>query len=216
MKFYITAFLLVLFQINPLWGASAPKVGRDAAAKYFQKKGQEYRGVAEESAEFTVDSGTDHRYMTFGGSVFTNSNSYDWGKSGEETDVGKWGIDMTYRLSQYNNLLDYALRVSYIDYTAVSRRANKLSFLYSAMLPDAHSKFPLYFGAAAGAGIFLTQLQDESPLSLDYQVFMGLRFFDLFDNSGFYIESGLKNHIQLTTNGQLNGTYIGAGAVFSF
>ena len=74
----------------------------------------------------------------------------------------------------------------------------------------------LYFGFAAGPGIFFKQLEDESSLSLDYQLFLGLRLFNIFDSTGFYIESGLRNHLHITSDGQLNGTYFGAGAVFTF
>ena len=193
--------------------ADAPKVGRDAAAKYFQKNPQaqaeNYRSVASEAL------GAEQRYLMFGASLYTKSDSYNWGRINKENDVGKWGIDMTYRLGT-TNLIDEALRVSYSEYNAFNQRANKLSFMYAFMLPDAASQFPLYFGAAAGPGVFLTQLSDESSLSLDYQLFLGLRIFNLFDTTGFYIEGGMKNHLQLTSDGQVNGTYISGGAIFAF
>lgn len=138
------------------------------------------------------------------------------GRSGKETDIAKFGIDLTYRISQYNNLLDQAVRVSYNEYEPITKKATKMSFMYALTLPDAGSKFPLYFGFAAGPGIFFKQLEDESSLSLDYQLFLGLRLFNIFDSTGFYIESGLRNHLHITSDGQLNGTYFGAGAVFTF
>lgn len=195
--------------------ADAPKVGRAAAAKYFEKKPEElsrsrYLSSIEEGL------GLEERYMTFGGSTYTKSDSYSWGTtSGKQTDVGKAGIDMTYRLDT-SNYVDYALRVLYTEYEPNNQKANKLSFLYTVLLPDAGSKFPLYFGAAIGPGIFMTQLTDESSVSLDTQLFIGLRIFNLFEKTGFYIESGLKNHLQLTSDGQLNGVYFSAGAIFTF
>jgi hypothetical protein len=51
---------------------------------------------------------------------------------------------------------------------------------------------------------------------LDYQLIAGARFFDVFENAGFFIESGLKNHLQLWDQGQFNGTFLSAGAVFTF
>jgi hypothetical protein len=88
--------------------------------------------------------------------------------------------------------------------------------MYSATFPDADSKFPLYFGLAGGLGVFMTQIPDESPVTFDYQLFAGVRIFEIFEKTGFYIEGGLKNHLQLTSSGQLNGTYIAAGLLFTF
>ncbi len=194
----------------------APKVGRAAAAKYFQKNGGQTadRNTASENSS-VESSGSGDRYLAFGLGTFTKSESYSWGVNKEE-DVGKWSVDMNYRLSQYNSLLDYSLRVSYQEYEPAGQKANKLIFLYAASLPDADSRFPLYFGAAAGAGVFMTQIPNESSLTFDYQVYLGMRLFDVLENTGFYLEGGLKNHLQMTSDGQFNGTFFSAGAVFTF
>lgn len=84
------------------------------------------------------------------------------------------------------------------------------------MFPDASSKFPLYFGVGAGLGVFVKQLSGESAMSLDYQVLAGARFFDLFNNAGFFLEAGLKNHMHMLSDGQFNGTFVAAGSVFTF
>jgi hypothetical protein len=191
----------------------APKVGRSAAAKYFQKNPE---NVTRYVASDDSSSGGGTRYLTIGLSTFTKSDSFSWGGNGKETDIGKWGIDMNYRLSQYNSLLDYSLRVSYQEYQPHDQTAKKLIFSYALTLPDAESRFPLYFGAGLGAGVFLSQLPDESPVTLDYQLFLGMRLFNVVESTGFYLEGGLKNHLQLTSDGQLNGTYVSAGAVFTF
>lgn len=193
---------------------SAPKVGRTAAAKYFQKNPDEFknnRDIASDEEGLREEE----RYLAFGASLFTKSESFSWGSANKEQNIGKLGLDMTYRLSQ-SNYVDYALRVSYAEYEPLNQKANKMSFMYAAVLPDAGSKFPLYFGAAAGLGIFFTQLSNESPVTADYQLFLGLRMFNLFDSTGFYLEAGMKNHLQITTDGQLNGTYISSGAIFTF
>ncbi len=216
--------LKILFILPLLWSggfalANAPKVGKKAAARYFAKNPEEELKSQLKSARATaseaVGLGSEARYLAFGASLLTKSESYNWGGSAKEEDVGKYGLDMTYRLSEAN-YVDYAIRVSYTEYTPRNQKANKMSFMYSVTLPDASSKFPLYFGAAAGAGVFFTQLPDESPVSLDYQLFLGLRIFNLFDSTGFYVEGGMKNHVQLTSDGQLNATYFSAGALFTF
>ncbi|MBC7741736.1 MAG: hypothetical protein H7061_06050 [Bdellovibrionaceae bacterium] len=210
----------------------APKVGRNAAAKYFQGNGGG-RQTARSQLEEGVDSSNndrrpaqaealsdDTRFLTFGLSNYVSSDSYKWGL-GSQKDIGKWGVDMTYRLGVWNNSIDEALRVSYTEYELMNseaeiKRASKMSFLYTLILPDAGTKFPLYFGLAFGPGIFFKQFENESPIALDYQLFFGLRIFNLFDNAGFYVEAGMKNHLQLTSDGQVNGNYLGLGGIFTF
>ncbi len=213
---YTRSFLSLIFCLMTnvsLAANSAPKVGRAAAAKYFQKNPDQTptRSMASEE-----NSSTGDRYLSFGLSTYTKSESYSWGPTNKETDIGKFGVDLNYRVSQYNSLLDYSLRVNYSEYEPNNEKAKKLSFLAAISLPDAGSRFPLYFGAAAGGGVFLTQIKDESPVTIDYQLFMGLRLFDIFEKTGFYVEGGLRNHLQLTTDGQFNGTYVSTGAVFTF
>jgi hypothetical protein len=82
--------------------------------------------------------------------------------------------------------------------------------------PDANSRFPLYFGGGAGLGVFFKQLENESALSFDYQLVAGARFFDLIDNFGLMIETGMKNHILLFSDGQFNGVFLTVGGVFNF
>lgn len=209
----ITILFMLLMDCNVY--AAAPKVGKSAAAKYFQKNPEDQTKNIRYVASEEYGLGAEERYLAFGASLFTNSESYNWGNINNEKDIGKYGFDMTYRLSQ-SNYVDYAIRVSYSEYAPLNQKANKMSFMYAATLPDAGSKFPLYFGAAAGPGIFFTQLNNESSIALDYQLFLGLRIFNLFDSTGFYIEGGMKNHLQLTSDGQLNGTYISSGAIFTF
>lgn len=208
---------------------AAPKVGRNAAAKYFQSGGNkvgdnrfsqlEEQGEEAQARRYpsSVESlSSEQRYLAFGISNYMSSDAYNWGMSGKEEGIGKIGLDLTYRISEYNNLLDQAVRVSYTEFKPAGKRASKMSFMYALTLPDAGSKFPLYFGFAAGPGIFFKQLEDESSLSLDYQLFLGLRLFNLFESAGFYVEAGLKNHLQLTSDGQVNGNYVSVGAIFTF
>jgi hypothetical protein len=225
---HLGLFLALSLFIQTQAYATAPKVGRNAAAKYFQsgnkvgdsrfsQAGDQEEEAAPRRYPSNIDSlSSEQRYLAFGLSNYMSSDAYNWGMSGKEESIGKWGLDMTYRVSEYNNLMDQAVRVSYTEYKPAGKRASKMSFMYALTLPDAGSKFPLYFGFAAGPGIFFKQLEDESSLSLDYQLFLGLRLFNLFESAGFYVEAGLKNHLQLTSDGQVNGNYISVGAIFTF
>lgn len=226
--------ILVLSQNT--W-ATAPKVGKAAAAKYFQRQGT--RQAQNQPTKSQLDEGVDseenqpsrgHRnvavaggairpedhYFTFGLSSYLSDEAFSWGTNGKETSVGKWGFDINYRLGEYPHLMDELFKVSYTEYKPADTRAAKLSVLYSVSFPESSTEFPLYFGAAGGLGIFTTQLSGSSSISFDYQLFLGVRLFNLYENTGFYVEGGLKNHLLLTSTGQLNGTYISAGGVFSF
>ncbi len=216
--FAFVLFFTLLAAIQPSF-ADAPKVGKNAAARYFQgetSSNPETQPRTNRMPSTIEGLAPEDHFLTFGLSNYLNSDSYKWGPLGSEEKVGKWGLDMMYGIGQFSSTIDQAVRVSYNEFEANSVRASKISFLYAITLPDAGSQFPLYFGAAAGGGVFLKQLPDESPLTLDYQLFLGLRLFNIMDKTGFYVEGGLKNHLQLTSDGQLNGTFISAGAVFAF
>lgn len=198
--------------------SGAPLVGRKAAAKYFQTRGDTSYQPPASAPRFpsTIESLTaDDHYMALGLSSYTSSKAYNWGVSREE-DVAKTGIDMSYRLTQDYALFDEIIRVSFNAYDLKGGKAQKMSFLYGLTFPDATSRFPLYFGLAAGPGIFFKQLDGESVVAFDYQMFLGLRLFNLFESTGFFVEGGIKNHLHLTSDGQLNGTYVSIGAVFTF
>lgn len=192
---------------------AAPLVGKKAAAKYFQAKNDDsYEPRYPSSIESL--SAEDH-FMALGVGTYTSSKAYNWGLN-RENDVAKTGIDVTYRLTQDYELFDEIIRLSFNSYTVANDKASKMSFMYGMTFPDATSKFPLYFGFAVGPGVFFKQIDGESALALDYHMFLGLRLFNLFEQTGFFVEGGIKNHMHVTSDGQLNGTYFSAGAVFTF
>lgn len=207
---------------------SAPKVGKKAAAKYFQARNQDYepgeepktvkRKPAQNATSKDGGLGREDHYLTFGLGTYTQSDVYNWGGDGKEENIAKFGVEMSYRLTlaEEGALFDHSMRVAYNEFKPHDERTSKLSFLYALTLPDASSQFPLYFGVAAGPGIFLKQIGSESFMSLDYQLFLGIRLFNIYENTGFYIEGGLRNHVQLFSDGQLNGTFVSAGGVFTF
>lgn len=214
---------IVIFTLNAY--SAAPLVGKKAAAKYFQN-----RGVAQNSQGYedsyqaqpnrypsSIDSLSpqDH-YLALGIGSYSSVSAYNWGNGSKQTDIGKVGFDLTYRLTQDSSLYDEIVRISYNNFEPIGQKSSKMSFLYGITFPDAGSQFPLYFGIAAGPGIFFKQVDGESVLSLDYQLMLGLRLFNIFENTGFFVEGGLRNHLHITSDGQLNGTFISAGAVFTF
>lgn len=201
----IFAFFLIIAQMS--WAAEAPVVGRGAAAKYFQKR---------EPAESSVTNSSDDHYLALHLGTYTSSQAYEWGRHGKEEDIGSTNLGVTYRVGEWHNSMDLNVRIEYSEFKVAGEKPTKLSFMPLITFPDSGSKFPLYFGAGLGLGIFMKQISEESPLSLDYQLVAGARFFNVFENTGFFIESGLKNHLLITSSGQLNGVFVSGGAVFTF
>lgn len=211
----ISLFGIISFSSAAFAQNSQPRVGRDEAAKYFQR--------VEDPAEYNVGNGStsrargpDDHYLALHFSKYMASQSYDWGDNGQEDDVGGNSFGLTYRVGEWQNSMDLNLRLDYSEYNLAGGRPTKLSFLPLLTFPDAGSRFPLYFGIGAGLGVFFKQLDGKSAVSFDYQLIAGARFFDVFENTGFFIEAGLKNHLLILSSGQLNGTFLAGGLVFTF
>jgi hypothetical protein len=213
--------LIILMGFQGLAQAEeAPRVGRGAASKYF---GQRNPDAEEEGQSMEIknsnSSGPIDHYLALHVGKMMSSTSYEWGNPSKQTDVGDYTVGLTYRMGEWRNSMDLNLRIDFIQYKVDGmgeQKPLKMSIIPLITFPDATSKFPLYFGFGAGPGVFFKQTDDEASLSLDYQLIAGARFFDVFENSGFFIESGLKNHLQLWNSGQYNGTFLAAGAVFTF
>lgn len=201
-----------------------PVVGRRAAAKYMPTRNpnQAVEVVGEQQGQpAVVSSGgsgmdQDSHYLAVHIGGFVSDTAYKWGSPNSQKDVGNLNLGVTYRLGEWINSADFAIRVDYSTYEVRNQAASKLSFLPVITFPDATSKFPLYFGVGAGVGVFVKQFGGESALAVDYQLLLGARFFDLFNNAGFFVEAGLKNHLMMLSDGQFNGTFVAVGSVFTF
>ncbi|WP_413584905.1 hypothetical protein [Bdellovibrio sp. HCB274] len=210
----VFSIILPLLVMASYASAQQPVVGRDAAAKYFQKDTQDDTTYV--GGETSGNRGPSDHYLALHYGRYMASQSYDWGKNGQEDDVGKNSFGVTYRVGEWYNSMDLVLRMEYNDYEVGGENPSKISFLPVIMFPDASSRFPLYFGAGAGLGIFMKQTNSKSMLTLDYQLLAGARFFNVFESTGFFIEAGLRNSLFLLSSGQLNGTFLAAGLVFTF
>lgn len=186
-----------------------PRVGRKAAEKYMAPRQPAASGGGGLSA-------SDAHYLALHIGTYVSDTSYKWGDRDKAENVGKWNMGLTYRMGEWVNSMDLAVRVDFSSFSLREGSASKLSFLPIVTFPDARAKFPLYFGGGIGAGVFVNQINGESTLSADYQLLAGARFFDLVNNTGFFIEAGIKNHLFLLSDGQFNGTFAAIGTVFSF
>lgn len=221
MKIVLPILIILLGFQNLAQADEPPRVGRGAASKYFEKRSPD---ASEDAAEPVANassrsSGPNDHYLALHVGKMMSSTAYEWGTEAKQTDVGDFTAGLTYRVGEWRNSMDLSIRIDFIQFNIVGNgepKPLKMSILPLVTFPDAAAKFPLYFGFGAGPGVFFRQTDGEASLSLDYQLIAGARFFDVFENAGFFIESGLKNHLQLWNSGQFNGTFLSAGAVFTF
>lgn len=190
--------------------AQSPKVGRKAAAKYFETE-----APASDRAPARERGGGGEQLLMLSLGTYMGSKAYQWKGSGSRDNVGRNSYGITYLFEQWAGM-DMNLRADFNEYKIEDDRAVKLSLMPLITFPRAESRFPLYFGIGGGLGVFFQQVSEESNLSFDYQLVAGARFMDLFESAGFFFELGMKNHLHLLSDGQFNGTALTAGAVFSF
>ena len=200
-------------QIVEVQDQPAPQeTGREKAQEYFRD-----RQAAPPTKTFRGPSsdGPAPRLLMLHVGTFFSSDAYKWGR-GDQDDIGKLNAGVTYRIGEWVNSMDLAFRFDYTNYDLDEGPARKLSFGAIITFPDANSRFPLYFGGGLGAGIFMKQIDSEGALALDWSLLAGARFLDVIDNVGFFVESGMKNHLHLLSDGQFNGVFFAVGTVFAF
>jgi hypothetical protein len=194
---------------------SAIQTGTERAKEYFKgrKPASDTRSAYRRPA---AEGGNAYpRYLALHVGTFFDDQSYRWG-NGNQSDDAKLNLGVTYRIGEWINSADFLIRMEYTSYSLDEDNARKISFGGLLTFPDANSRFPLYFGAGLGAGVFIKQLDNESALSLDYSLVAGARFFDVIENLGFMFELGLKNHLLILSDGQFNGVFWNVGTVFAF
>ncbi len=191
-----------------------PATGQAKAREYFEKRPAN-KPAAATYRRPASEGGATPRYLALHVGSFFDSQAYKWGHYNQD-DKAKLNVGVTYRIGEWVNSMDLALRIDYTTYEFHEGAARKLSFNFLVTFPDANSRFPLYFGAGLGPGFFIKQIDEESVLALDYSLVAGARFLDVFENVGFMVETGLKNHLLLLSDGQFNGVFFNVGTVFAF
>ena len=180
---------------------------------------QKYMGVSNGSASRSpaAAGGTSAaHYLAIHVGTYVSDDAYKWGRERRFRKPGKFNAGVTYRMGEWVNSMDLALRMDFSTYSLAAGDATKISVVPIILFPDSASRFPLYFGGGVGAGIVAKQIDGESSLTLEYQLLLGARFFEVVESTGFFVEAGIKNHVHLLSDGQYNGTFIAAGAVFTF
>lgn len=196
---------------------TSPETGKKAAQEYFlkRKNTKGNNSGSYQTPSRSVSSGSADRYLSLHAGLFFDEESYKWA-DGNSDDVSQLHGGVTYRIGEWVNSMDMNFRADLTSYDLIQGKAVKLSLLPLITFPDVRSRFPLYFGAGAGLGIFFKQINEESHIALDYQVVAGARLFELVENMGLMAEVGMKNHVLLLSDGQFNGAFFSLGAIFEF
>jgi hypothetical protein len=182
-----------------------PPVGKDVAADYMSTRNP----TREE------ETGRQSHYLAIHGGRLMSGDAWEWGQRNKQSQTGSYSAGVTYRVKEWGTM-DLNVRIDFNEYKILEETPLKMSLMPLLIFPDASSKFPLYFGVGGGPGIFFKQLADESQIAFDYQILMGARFFDIVNQAGFFVETGMKNHLLVLTSGQFNGVFLTSGAVFTF
>lgn len=225
-----TLTLAALFCSLPAWAQlvevpeekvpaeSTPATGKERATEYFQSRKNSGQQAPRSSAASANHEATP-RFLMIHAGTYVSDQGFKWG-DGTDNNIGRFNAGVTYRFGEWVNSMDWMLRIDYSGYKVQKnggeQDARKLGVSAILTFPDANSRFPLYFGGGLGPGFFIKQLDGESALTLDYSLIVGARFLDVIENTGFMIESGLKNHLHLLSDGQFNGVYVNVGCVFAF
>ena len=190
-------------------GSGKPPVGREAVRRHFVNETREEKT----SGAYAVRN--DH-YLAIHVGGYLGSDEWKWGSVDHGTDVGQMTAGVTYRMGEWTNSMDLLFRGDFNSYNLVDGKALKLSLMPMISFPDATSRFPLYFAGGLGLGVYFQEIASYSQLSLDYQLVMGARVLNVIGSTGFFGEFGLKDHLNLLSAGQFNGTFLALGAVFAF
>lgn len=137
-----------------------------------------------------------------------NSKSYGWM---DESFKG-WSVEATYQ----SPMAGYFARGFHLEYQKyITDRADlgKVSFLMSFTFPR-RVDFPVFLGVAAGPGYFTKQIKNESEFTIDYKGYVGLRFTQ--QNAQYYLQSGIKNHVHMLSDGQFISWYLSSGVAYKF
>ena len=195
-------WILSLFFCLPL---GAKTVGRDVASKYMSS-----------NKKAKPPSYQDVRLFSIYGGMATESTRYLW-KDEERVRLNgeDYGFGLSYELGEFTSGIDSLIRIDYQRFIVGEDQPVKLSFSSVLTLPESSSYFPIYFGLGPGLGIFLEPVEGESNITLDFQMFLGIRLLDIWKSFGIMIEGGMRNHFNILSDGQVNQTFLSTGFVFT-
>lgn len=203
-QFTKSVFLVVIMLSAGLPGLGA-ETGKSAAMKYFTpkaKKQQTTRGPA------AAHASGGSRLLSISMGSLISSKSYQW----EGDDFLGWNIEAAY-LSEGDGWFGQGIQLEMQKFAVGEQELAKVALLFSLTFPRRLS-FPVYLGVAAGPGFFLKQTEDESDLTFDYKAYVGLRLNQ--PRAQYFLQSGVKNHLHVLSDGQFIGWFVSSGVAYKF
>ncbi len=147
--------------------------------------------------------------------LFLKDTATRWSDT-EESNKGKILLGMTYLLGEWLHIMDMLIRFNYTNYNLPKDSPKQFSLSPLFLIPSTQGRFPLYLGGGFGLGAILSQVKDKSFLALNYHLFAGLRFFEVFGSVGTFVETGYTGHVHLISEGEFKGFYTSIGLLFNF
>lgn len=203
-----TVRLLVLFMLllAGVQQVEAVETGKRAAMKYFTGGAKKQIKTRQTASISPTQPG--HRILALAVGSLVNSRNYN---EGQGQYMG-WNAEAFYlKADQGYFAKGYHLEMQ--KFSTHLRELTKLSFLLSFSFPRRLS-FPVYLGVAAGPGFFLKQNKGKSQFSFDYKAYLGLRLNQ--ENSQYFLQTGVKNHVLVLSDGQFVGWFVSSGVAYTF
>ncbi len=199
-------FLIILLSSIAQWGQAAD-TGRSAALKYFSPNAKRQASVRGPASSSSSSLQGDQILAVAVGSLI-NTKSYNWG---DESTPG-WNVEAFYQWAG-SGVFGQGVHLEMQKFALADEELTKLSFLYSLTFPRRLS-FPVFIGVAAGPGYFLKQQENESHFAFDYKAYLGLRLNQA--HSQYFVQSGVKNHVNVLSDGQFIGWFVSSGVAYTF
>ena len=156
-----------------------------------------------------------HRNMVlYGGSSFySDSTAKDFkGKPFSSLIVG-----FRQPLWEVLQMGDFSLKTEIQNFRLKTGRVTQINITPLFSMPEARSKFPVYVGLGLGFGFYPHFILTGKPaLSLNGQLFAGLRLLNLYENLGLNGEAALHMHVPLKEKELYMETIGSLGLLFSF
>lgn len=206
----VRAMILLSFLLACLMGPGLPigmaaEVGKSAAMKYFTTEAKEQKSTRGPASSSSLAG---DRILAFSFGSLIQSKSYDW--AGDA--IPGWNVEAFYQWAQ-SGVFGKGIHLELQKFAVQEEELTKLSVLYSLTFPRRLS-FPVYLGVAFGPGYFLKQREGESEFAFDYKTYLGLRLHQ--QNAQYFVQSGVKNHVHVLSDGQFIGWFVSSGVAYTF
>lgn len=155
-----------------------------------------------------------------GGHTFYSS-AFNWGNrqcSDKCQDVGGYQFGLVYGTKMNWHSVDLLWKGT-VNFFNLKGEYEPISFSIrpNLVFPEFKSNIPLYVGIGAGVGMFARQAFETSALSVDVDMYVGVRAMNVLSSLGFFAEVGWQTKIFLLSDrGRFRSGYVLAGTGLNF